>query len=245
MGEHGRGPSLSARVWWLAALVGVPLALAGTALLWPGPQLADDLRGRAESALEAAGLGPVSVSVTGRDALLDGVPSGAERAAVETVSGVPGVRAVEVGSVAPLLPPPPAPPQALPSGSPPVDPPDALSAAARQQLADRLGAVVGAAPITFAPDRAELDGPAAATVRRVGELLAAEPAGRVDVDGYVADTPGGPEIAQRLSDERAAVVADALVAAGVARDHITARGRGATRPLDTRAASRRVEISVR
>ncbi len=51
-------------------------------------------------------------------------------------------------------------------------------------------------------------------------------------------------MAQRLSERRAQVVVDALVAAGVRRERLVAVGRGATDPLATPALSRRVEISA-
>lgn len=230
------------RALWFAALVAVPAALAGLALLWPSPQIADDLRVRIEAALREANLGTVLVSVSGRDARLDAVPAGAERAALDVVGGVAGIREAVVGSAAP----PPAPQGTAPTGALPTTPEDGtrLTGQQRQALVDRVGGVVAAAPIVFPPDSADLAGPPADTVRRVGELLAAEPAARVDVDGYVADTPGTPEAAQQLSDRRAAVVTDRLVAAGVDRSRITATGRGATRPLATMAVSRRVEISI-
>jgi outer membrane protein OmpA-like peptidoglycan-associated protein len=104
--------------------------------------------------------------------------------------------------------------------------------------------VLAAQPIRFTADSAVLAGPAADTVRRVAELLVAGPAVPVLVEGHVADTPGGPDAVQRLSDERAAVVAEALVAAGVPAERITARGVGATRPLATPEESRRVEITI-
>jgi outer membrane protein OmpA-like peptidoglycan-associated protein len=230
------------RAWWFAALIVVPAVLAGLGLLWPAPQIADDLRVRSEAALDGAGLGSVDVSVSGRDVRLDAVPAGAEQAALAAAGGVTGIREIVVGSAAV----PPAPPGTAPTGALPTTPDDVarLSAEARQALIDRVGGIVAAAPIVFPADSAELAGPAADTVRRVAELLVAEPAARVDVDGYVADTPGTPEAAQQLSDRRAAVVADQLVAAGVDRGRITATGRGAARPLATTAASRRVEISI-
>jgi outer membrane protein OmpA-like peptidoglycan-associated protein len=120
----------------------------------------------------------------------------------------------------------------------PKDPP-----AAEPPLA-QLVAVQAAEPIRFGADSVQLAGPPAATVQRVAELLMAAPAAQVLVEGHVADTPGRPEAAQLLSEQRAAVVAEALVAAGVPADRIIARGLGAQRPLATVEESRRVEVRV-
>ena len=104
--------------------------------------------------------------------------------------------------------------------------------------------LAGAGPITFAADRAELVGPSAAAVARVAELLGDGPGPRFTVAGYAADTPGPPEVAQRLSERRAQVVVDALVAAGVRRERLVVAGRGSADPLATPAQSRRVEIKA-
>lgn len=234
----------AAAFWWCAALILVPAVLAGVSLLWPGPQLADDLRNRAAGALSGAGLGSVTVSVAGRDARLDTVPRGSEQAAAAAVAGVNGIRDVQIGTAA--APPEPGPRGTVPTAALPDSPdgPGKLSTLARQVLTGRIAAAVAAEPITFAPDSAELTGPAAATVMHIALLLMGEPAAMVAVDGYVADTPGPAATAQELSDQRAATVTAALVEAGVERSRVTATGRGDTRPLNTPAASRRVEISV-
>ena len=104
--------------------------------------------------------------------------------------------------------------------------------------------LAGAGPITFAADRAELVGPSAAAVARVAELLGDGPGPRFTVAGYAADTPGPPEVAQRLSERRAQVVVDALVADGVRRERLVVAGRGSADPLATPAQSRRVEIKA-
>jgi outer membrane protein OmpA-like peptidoglycan-associated protein len=106
-------------------------------------------------------------------------------------------------------------------------------------------ALASAGPITFAADRAELAGPSAATVERVAHVLGTGPGPEVALTGYAADAPGPVEVAQRLSEQRAAAVADALVAEGVARERIVVVGRGTAEPLATAAQSRRVEISLR
>jgi outer membrane protein OmpA-like peptidoglycan-associated protein len=145
----------------------------------------------------------------------------------------PSTRAGAPPSASPS--PPPAAPVVVADPTPPA-PPDPMLAELVELLATQ--------PIRFMADSAELAGPQAGTVRRVAELLVAGPAVPVLVEGHVADTPGGPEAVQQLSDRRAAVVADALVAAGVPAERITARGAGATRPLATPEESRRVEITI-
>lgn len=111
-------------------------------------------------------------------------------------------------------------------------------------VAEQVAALVLAAPVRFAADSAALQGGPADTVRAVAALLAPADVAVVLV-GHVADTPGSPEGAQVLSERRAAAVADALVAGGVDRARITTVGRGAAEPLDSRAASRRVEFEIR
>jgi outer membrane protein OmpA-like peptidoglycan-associated protein len=140
-------------------------------------------------------------------------------------------------------PPSPAASLATPRAVPPSTSPPAPGVVTDPAVAD-VAPLPAAYPIRFTADSAALTGPAADAVRRAGELLAAGPAVPVLVEGHVADTPGGPDAAQRLSDQRAAVVAEALVAAGVPAERITARGAGATRPLATVEESRRVEIAV-
>ncbi|MEJ3653805.1 OmpA family protein [Actinomycetes bacterium KLBMP 9759] len=244
MVDAGSGRRFRAIVIWVLALLVVPAVLAYLSQSWPGPQLENTLRADTEAALSDHGLGPVVVSVDGRDVRLDNIPIGAGRSAAEVAAAVPGVRAVRIGTseVTEISPQGTAPTAAVPTAAPP--PSAVLSPTAATLLTAAIGEAVTAAPITFAPDSDELTGDPAATVRRVAELLVAEPAARIAVDGFVADTPGSPETAVDLSQRRAAVVADTLVAGGVDRARITATGRGAANQLDSAAASRRVEISV-
>jgi outer membrane protein OmpA-like peptidoglycan-associated protein len=131
-----------------------------------------------------------------------------------------------------------------PSAAAPGTPPVALTAAERERVSGELAAIVGPNPILFWPDSADLPEPSAATVTRVAALLRATPAAGVELEGHVADTPGGPEVAQALSEQRAVTVADALVAAGVDRSRIRTVGKGGAEPLPDRIASRRVEITI-
>jgi outer membrane protein OmpA-like peptidoglycan-associated protein len=106
-------------------------------------------------------------------------------------------------------------------------------------------ALASAGTITFDADHAELTGSSALTVARMAKILGTGAGAGVVVTGYAADAPGPPAVAQRLSEQRASAVADALVSAGVDRARVVAGGRGAADPLATPAASRRVEISLR
>lgn len=248
MAEQATGSRIG-RAGWVGALIVVPLALAVLSLVWPGPQFTDGLRQRSAQALAAAGLTDVAVTVDGRDVALARVPAGAERSAADAVRAVPGIRAVTVAEPSPAAAPPVAPATGpTPSGGTgtavgPTTP--AGPTPAPEPLADRLGRLLADAPVTFAPDRAELTGTTARTVQEVADLLVPEPDVPIAVEGHAADTPGPVEFARRLADRRAEVVTEALVAAGVDRARITTRGLGATQPLATPAASRRVEIRIR
>jgi outer membrane protein OmpA-like peptidoglycan-associated protein len=123
-----------------------------------------------------------------------------------------------------------------------VDPPVANAAPVLGPRAS-TAAALAALPVTFAADSAALSDPV--TVQRVADVLYGDPAADVLIVGYSADTPGPPEVAQRLSERRAAAVADALVASGVDRARLTTSGLGEADPLPTTAASRRVEIRIR
>jgi outer membrane protein OmpA-like peptidoglycan-associated protein len=202
---------------WLPAAVVVPALLAGLALLWPAPRIADDIATRTSAALAAAGLGGVGVTVSGRDVDLTGVPADALSRVREVAEQVSGVRAVTATAGSPTTP------------------------SAGSDLATVLAA---AAPVTFAADSATLQGAPAGTVTQVGRWLAAHPGARVRLTGHAADTPGPPSVAQALSEERARAVGDALRAAGVDPSRIVVEGRGNADPLPTAASSRRVEISA-
>ena len=118
----------------------------------------------------------------------------------------------------------PTPPRPAPPVSAPVAP------------APAYPAPFAAGAVTFAADRAELAGPSVAAVARVAALLGDGPGRpRVTVTGHAADTPGPAEVAQRLSERRAQVVADALVAAGVRRERLSSRAGGPPSPWPPRS----------
>jgi OmpA-OmpF porin, OOP family len=83
---------------------------------------------------------------------------------------------------------------------------------------------------------------AADTLRRNPEL-------RVEIAGHT-DSMGQPAYNQALSERRARAVLEFLVAAGIDRDRLTARGYGQAEPVadnateEGRARNRRVELRV-
>jgi len=104
-------------------------------------------------------------------------------------------------------------------------------------------------PVTFLLGSATLTADGQAVVAHVADVLAANPAIRVRIEGHT-DTNGTPETNLVLSQARANAVADALVAHGIAADRLTAVGLGQTGlkvPDDSpanQAVNRRVKFIV-
>jgi outer membrane protein OmpA-like peptidoglycan-associated protein len=86
-------------------------------------------------------------------------------------------------------------------------------------------------------------------LQKVAGTLTSYPSTFVDVYGHT-DSIGSAEVNQRLSEQRAQTVADALATMGVQRERIATKGFGFTMPVasnDTeegRAKNRRVEIRL-
>lgn len=112
------------------------------------------------------------------------------------------------------------------------------------EVGARVAAMLAAHPLLFDGERADLRPATAATADALGALLASAPEATVRLVGHTADLPGPPRRAVELSRERAAAVAERLVAAGVAPSRITVEGAGDADPLAEPEASRRVEVFV-
>ena len=108
-------------------------------------------------------------------------------------------------------------------------------------------ATAPATPVFFQPFSAALDQPALNNITSAAKAANAQPQARVIVVG-AADTVGSAPANKYLSETRAQVVADALVADGVAQDRIHTRAIGETAlslPANTPAQfSRRVLIRI-
>ena len=82
-----------------------------------------------------------------------------------------------------------------------------------------------AIPVFFQPYSAALDAPALHTIGIVAQAAAAAPNARVIITG-AADNVGSPQANKLLSETRAQIVADQLVADGISRHRIKQRGLG-------------------
>lgn len=120
-----------------------------------------------------------------------------------------------------------------------------LPAAALKQQLDADGKV--AVQVHFAVDKADILAESQPQIAQVVELLRADPALSLSVDGHTDDTGNAAHNLQ-LSGRRAAAVVAALVAAGIDPARLQSQGFGATRPVADnttdagRAQNRRVEL---
>jgi outer membrane protein OmpA-like peptidoglycan-associated protein len=104
--------------------------------------------------------------------------------------------------------------------------------------------------VLFAFDSDALSEGAPAELDRVVQAIQKRRGARVAVEGHTDDV-GAEEYNLSLSERRAQAVASYLAQKGIARDHITARGFGKTRPIARndsdpgRRKNRRVEIVIK
>jgi OOP family OmpA-OmpF porin len=116
-------------------------------------------------------------------------------------------------------------------------------------LEDELNEFVAVMPITFEPGSTELTAEADAVIQQVAARALRLDAIDIVVVGHT-DTDGSPENNQLLSEGRATIVRDTLVALGLDDDAVTAEGRGEAEPLlddngiEDKVASRRVAFVV-
>ena len=103
--------------------------------------------------------------------------------------------------------------------------------------------------LNFATDSAELPADAQDTVGALAQILTAYPNAKVQLNGYADSTGSDPHNVQ-LGAQRAAAVAKALTAQGVAADRVKTATGGASNPVYTnansqgRAENRRTELVV-
>ena len=101
--------------------------------------------------------------------------------------------------------------------------------------------------VNFASDSAQILAASQPQIAQVGQLLAADTALRLAINGHT-DNSGNSAHNLQLSQQRAASVVAALVAAGIAADRLSAQGFGDSRPVadnstaEGKAKNRRVEL---
>jgi outer membrane protein OmpA-like peptidoglycan-associated protein len=100
------------------------------------------------------------------------------------------------------------------------------------------------AVVFFTGDSAALDENAQQVIRRAAEMARSDPSAHVRVLGFAAPDTGTPAFNHVLAQARAQNVADGLVAAGVAPEHVRIQSRGAVPFEQMPTESRRVEIAV-
>lgn len=120
-----------------------------------------------------------------------------------------------------------------------------LPADALQQALAQAGKVD--IQVNFATDSAQILPASQPQIAQVNQLLASDPALRLAINGHT-DNSGNSAHNLQLSQQRAASVVAALVAAGIDADRLRAEGFGDTRPLadnstaEGKAKNRRVEL---
>lgn len=109
------------------------------------------------------------------------------------------------------------------------------------------GMVITIGDILFATGQATLTPAGLATVRKLADVLVANPTRNVLIEGFT-DSVGGTQYNQALSERRANALAAALTEMGITRERIAMRGYGEAYPVASNATAgerqlnRRVEI---
>lgn len=116
------------------------------------------------------------------------------------------------------------------------------------RVTDR-GVVVNLPDVLFEFDSSRLTADASRTVREIAAVLREQGRRHISVEGHT-DSLGTVAYNERLSAARAQAVADRLIASGVPRSGLVARGYGESRPIasnsspEGRQRNRRVEVIV-
>jgi outer membrane protein OmpA-like peptidoglycan-associated protein len=101
--------------------------------------------------------------------------------------------------------------------------------------------------IGFDFNKATLKPEARPALAPVAKLLQSDPTLRLTIEGHTDDV-GPQEFNLKLSEERAAAVMEALVAAGIPRERLSVAGFGSNKPIgdngtsEGRARNRRIEL---
>jgi len=128
-----------------------------------------------------------------------------------------------------------------------LDPVAALPTA--EDCVAMINAAIAERKITFAPGSTEIEADALATIDRVAEALRECQTVRMEIGGHT-DSQGSESMNQRLSQERADAVLNAIMARRVLTSNLTAKGYGESNPIADngteagREANRRIEFRL-
>jgi outer membrane protein OmpA-like peptidoglycan-associated protein len=117
------------------------------------------------------------------------------------------------------------------------------------QACQRMFDWITTEPIRFQASSAILRGSSTPLLERLAEFAHDCPATRIRITGHT-DAVGNADFNQRLSEERAATVAEYLSARGVAPQRLVVRGAGASEPVDDnrtafgRERNRRIDLEL-
>jgi OmpA-OmpF porin, OOP family len=112
-----------------------------------------------------------------------------------------------------------------------------------------VNAALGGKKITFAPGSSDIDSDALVTIDRVAEILRECQSVRMEIGGHT-DSQGSEGMNERLSQQRADAVLNAIMARRVLTSNLTAKGYGEAQPVadngteEGREANRRIEFRL-
>jgi OmpA-OmpF porin, OOP family len=99
-----------------------------------------------------------------------------------------------------------------------------------EECVEMINTAIAVRKITFAPGSAEIDADALETIDKVAEALKECQTVKMEIGGHT-DSQGRETMNERLSQERADAVLNAIMGRRVLTSNLTARGYGETRPI--------------
>ncbi len=101
--------------------------------------------------------------------------------------------------------------------------------------------------INFETSKAEINPESQGIIEQVAQMMNLDKSLKISVEGHT-DNAGNPKTNQKLSESRANAVMQGIIAKGIDKGRLAAKGWGAVKPLadnnteDSKARNRRVEI---
>ncbi len=101
--------------------------------------------------------------------------------------------------------------------------------------------------INFETSKSEINPESQGITEQVAKMMELDQTLKINVEGHT-DNAGNPKTNQKLSESRASAVMQGIIAKGINKNRLSAKGWGAAKPLadnnteDAKARNRRVEI---